>query len=82
MGYTEHSFAHVEKVAHNAAMILTTLGYTLTGEQNTETHTPEAPLSIPALLTKALRTSARTLRLILSEVPALIRGDIAIGWNK
>ena len=27
MGYTEHSFAHVEKVAHNAAMILTTLGY-------------------------------------------------------
>ena len=26
-GYTEHSFAHVEKVAHNAAMILTTLGY-------------------------------------------------------
>ncbi len=27
MGYTEHSFAHVEKVAHNAAMILTELGY-------------------------------------------------------
>ena len=27
MGYTEHSFAHVEKVAQTAAMILTTLGY-------------------------------------------------------
>ena len=27
MGYTEHSFAHVEKVAHDAAMILETLGY-------------------------------------------------------
>ena len=27
MGYTEHSFAHVEKVAHTAAMILTELDY-------------------------------------------------------
>ncbi len=27
MGYTEHSFAHVEKVAHDAAMILEALGY-------------------------------------------------------
>ncbi len=27
LGFTEHSFAHVEKVAHNAAMILTELGY-------------------------------------------------------
>ena len=27
MGYTEHSFAHVEKVAPDAAMILETLGY-------------------------------------------------------
>ena len=27
LGYTEHSFAHVEKVAQTAAMILTTLGY-------------------------------------------------------
>ncbi len=27
MGYTEHSFAHVEKVAHTAGMILTELGY-------------------------------------------------------
>lgn len=26
-GYTEHSFAHVEKVAASSAMILTTLGY-------------------------------------------------------
>ena len=25
IGYTEHSFAHVEKAAHNAAMILETL---------------------------------------------------------
>ena len=27
MGYTEHSFAHVGKVAHDAKMILETLGY-------------------------------------------------------
>ena len=27
IGYTEHSFAHVEKAAHNAAMILETLQY-------------------------------------------------------
>ena len=27
IGYTEHSFAHVEKAAHNAAMILETLNY-------------------------------------------------------
>lgn len=27
LGYTEHSFAHVTKVAHQAAEILTTLGY-------------------------------------------------------
>ena len=27
LGYTEHSFAHVGKVAHNAAYILETLGY-------------------------------------------------------
>ena len=27
LGYTEHSFAHVEKAAHNAAMILETLNY-------------------------------------------------------
>ena len=27
LGYTEHSFAHVEKAAHNAAMILETLQY-------------------------------------------------------
>ena len=27
MGYTEHSFAHVEKAAHTAAMILETLDY-------------------------------------------------------
>lgn len=27
IGYTEHSFAHVEKTAHTAAMILETLGY-------------------------------------------------------
>ncbi len=27
MGYTEHSFAHVTKVANNAGMILTQLGY-------------------------------------------------------
>lgn len=27
LGFTEHSFAHVEKVAHNAAMILSELGY-------------------------------------------------------
>ncbi len=27
LGYTEHSFAHVEKAAHVAAMILETLGY-------------------------------------------------------
>ena len=27
LGYTEHSFAHVMKVADSAAYILTTLGY-------------------------------------------------------
>ncbi|MBE6853347.1 MAG: HD domain-containing protein [Ruminococcus sp.] len=27
IGYTEHSFAHVERVAHTASMILTELGY-------------------------------------------------------
>ena len=27
LGYTEHSFAHVTKVAENAATILETLGY-------------------------------------------------------
>ena len=27
LGYTEHSFPHVEKVAHTSAMILETLGY-------------------------------------------------------
>ena len=27
MGYTEHSYAHVEKAAHTAHMILTTLGF-------------------------------------------------------
>lgn len=27
IGYTEHAFAHVEKTAHTAAKILTTLGY-------------------------------------------------------
>lgn len=27
MGFTEHSFAHVTRVAHNAGMILTSLGY-------------------------------------------------------
>ena len=27
LGFTEHSFAHVEKAAHNAAMILETLNY-------------------------------------------------------
>lgn len=28
LGYTEHSFAHVEKVAQTASMVLTELGYT------------------------------------------------------
>ncbi|MDD6278265.1 MAG: HD domain-containing protein [Ruminococcus sp.] len=27
LGYTEHSFAHVERAAHTAAMVLETLGY-------------------------------------------------------
>ena len=27
IGYTEHSYAHVEKAAHTAHMILTTLGF-------------------------------------------------------
>ena len=80
--YTESETGEQVKASDHAA-IISEIGYTLTGETDTESvHTPEAKITVIDLVKKALVTMAHTLRLILSELPALISGEIEIGWNK
>ena len=69
--------------ASDHAAIVSELGYTLTGEKDVDSvHVPEAKITFLDLVRKALVTMAHTLKLIFSELPALISGEMEIGWNK
>lgn len=80
--YTDNQDGEQVRASDHAA-IVSEIGYRLTGEKDTDSvHTPEAPFTVTDLIRKALVTMRYTLKLILSQIPALISGEIEIGWTK
>lgn len=78
----ENTQGQIVNAADHAASVVE-MTYTVTADQ-----TPDMPLeketamSITELAQKAAKNLLKALKLIISQLPGLISGDIDLGWNK